>query len=725
MQTMMAIHSYAHRIARAMVQYASNCKYGKATRSALELYRTTMGKSWEDSPCVFRQIDTIGPKSIKALGVRGILTDKLELEATFHRTREFVMQVLKQAKALPRFNVTIVEENLDRNKHELQLRVTIKPMSQDMNLTGKAKRTGYSTGYNLSALFLRQDSSFIMLRRISAVKLKDKASDFLLNVSLTKRCDKIIATVGVIEYETKLDDSVYPPDLEPEAQTPEPVDSSDQEDSPESQELRQPNENNRRHHHCEGGETCGHALCGAGLSTSKQVPSTANLGTGSIKSASEGLYSRGDAMPSETRLIPKAGRSQSKDPHVSGLASERAHQARPGNTEHIITSIEKSNASREARFAHQLSSSDPEVIDCTDPKPQARTVRLHNSPLQEEVTAYDDSTMPIYEPSTQQGLSMHTQDDGYESVREDTPQDIVEVTGESDCHYTAPSGTNEWTHQHVPEDFNDDSQVARGSHLREASAADDIIDDFDLEQDIRNANERFLKRPATDEDLMGRESATMWKRLRFNTASPGLEVRGIQAANDDWYDNDISNVQLVNHRPPPSQTVITDQPVQHFHAFQTHEARPPYQHERHYDAEQSYNAPQSYYHDRPQDAPEPFDMYRTYDTQQTYQAPQAYDTLQAQVQAQAYDEIQPHEVEQTYGAPRLYEISYPYEASPPYEGGLPRETLEVYRSHEGGERSPPLYWRHDMPQDMDEADGTVQMNPAYWDEHANEMPASQ
>jgi hypothetical protein len=50
-----------------MAQVLAKREYGFALRSALELFRSVNGKAWEDTATIFRQIPTIGPKSMKKL----------------------------------------------------------------------------------------------------------------------------------------------------------------------------------------------------------------------------------------------------------------------------------------------------------------------------------------------------------------------------------------------------------------------------------------------------------------------------------------------------------------------------------------------------------------------------------------------------------------------------------------------------------------------------------
>jgi len=46
--------------------------YGKAVKSALELIHTISGNAWEDTATIFRQLVSIGPKSIGKLNEMGV-----------------------------------------------------------------------------------------------------------------------------------------------------------------------------------------------------------------------------------------------------------------------------------------------------------------------------------------------------------------------------------------------------------------------------------------------------------------------------------------------------------------------------------------------------------------------------------------------------------------------------------------------------------------------------
>jgi hypothetical protein len=46
--------------------------HGIAVKNALSLLHTICGKAWDFGPSIFRQIESIGPKSIIKLGLEGI-----------------------------------------------------------------------------------------------------------------------------------------------------------------------------------------------------------------------------------------------------------------------------------------------------------------------------------------------------------------------------------------------------------------------------------------------------------------------------------------------------------------------------------------------------------------------------------------------------------------------------------------------------------------------------
>ncbi|WVQ77811.1 hypothetical protein IAR50_007501 [Cryptococcus sp. DSM 104548] len=296
-QTLMAIYNHAPRIAKAIVQFALNREYGTAARSALELHRTIIGKAWEDSPTIFRQIPSIGPKSIRVLGQNGISTfeqlldvESERIQLWLNRNNEFARGIRDQARRMPRFHVSIEEEGMDYDgiTNVLNLRINIRPKSRVLSTEFKGKRGGFITLYNLSTLFLRQNGSFIGYRRLELRKLDNKATSFVLPVTLDKRCEKVMAIVA--EYETHLDDTVYPDDIkEPDVLPLHPADHTLVESDPEPED-RLPNGNFPCHHSCRDKESCQHNCCKVGIPSKKKRSkgvAAKESGKGNVKTATD------------------------------------------------------------------------------------------------------------------------------------------------------------------------------------------------------------------------------------------------------------------------------------------------------------------------------------------------------------------------------------------------------------------------------------------------------
>ncbi|KIR59314.1 ATP-dependent DNA helicase HFM1/MER3 [Cryptococcus bacillisporus CA1873] len=307
-QTLMAIYNHAPRIAKAIVQFTLNCEYGVAARSALELHRVVVGKAWEDLPTVFRQIPSIGPKSIRVLGQNGVTNfgqlldvESEKIQLWLNRGHVFARAIHEQARRMPRFHVTMEEENMDYDGtyNVLNLRVNIAPKTKVIATESKGKRGGFITQYNLSTLFLSQTGRFIGYRRLELKKLiKNKDNSFIIAVTLNKRCDSVTAIVGVdevagcstvISFNTDLDESVYPEDLE---------DDEDIEPPPSQRTLVEPtsgpeeellsNGNVRCHHSCKDKLACQHICCKSGVPPRKRNrASTRASGKSNVRTAED------------------------------------------------------------------------------------------------------------------------------------------------------------------------------------------------------------------------------------------------------------------------------------------------------------------------------------------------------------------------------------------------------------------------------------------------------
>ncbi|ODO08415.1 ATP-dependent DNA helicase HFM1/MER3 [Cryptococcus wingfieldii CBS 7118] len=374
-QTLMAIYNHAPRIAKAIVQFALNREYGTAARSALELHRTLSGKAWEDSPTIFRQIPSIGPKSICVLGQNGISTfeelldvgtEKIQL--WLNRNSEFARGIHDQARRMPRFHVSIEEEgmNYDGASNVLNLRINIRPKSKVLSTESKGKRGGFITLYNLSTLFLRQDGSFIGYRRMELRKLDNKDTSFVLPVTLDRRCEKVVAVVAAVdevagcctmeEYETHLDSSVYPEDMEEqdEALAQNPSQRTLVEPDPEPEE-RLPNGNVPCHHNCKDKQSCQHNCCKVGVPSRKKDKAAAKgAGNGNVKTETDRMKEtqktidalQGDSRPTAVakavqRVQQERSMSRSPSPIASSQKASQTAQPTPRNRTQSISGLGK------------------------------------------------------------------------------------------------------------------------------------------------------------------------------------------------------------------------------------------------------------------------------------------------------------------------------------------------------------------------------------------------
>lgn len=366
-QTLMAIYNHAPRIVKAIVQFTLNREYGIAARSALELHRVVVGKAWEDLPTVFRQIPSIGPKSIRVLGQNGVTNfDQLldveseKIQLWLNRGHDFARAIHEQARRMPRFHVTMEEENMDYDGtyNVLNLRVNITPKAKVIATESRGKRGGFIAQYNLSTLFLSQSGGFISYRRLELKKLiKNKDNSFIIAVTLNKRCDSVTAIVGVdevagcstvIQYSTNLDESVYPEDLEDDENVEQPPSQRTfVEPTPELEEELLPNGNVKCHHSCKDKLACQHICCKSGVPPRKRNRAGARVsGRSNVRTAADRIretqYSV-ESLREELRLVGKGVRRMRQGSQMSRSPSP-ASNVQTANHKAVIASEMQPNA---------------------------------------------------------------------------------------------------------------------------------------------------------------------------------------------------------------------------------------------------------------------------------------------------------------------------------------------------------------------------------------------
>lgn len=112
------IFRHCARVIKAAVDLALTRKDARTGYSALELWRSVNGYSWDKSRGVLRQIEGVGERGAKTLFSHGILSyqnvataDPLRLQTLLKRQTPFGHQLVKSAAALPQFNLRAVQCN--------------------------------------------------------------------------------------------------------------------------------------------------------------------------------------------------------------------------------------------------------------------------------------------------------------------------------------------------------------------------------------------------------------------------------------------------------------------------------------------------------------------------------------------------------------------------------------------------------------------------------------
>jgi ATP-dependent DNA helicase HFM1/MER3 len=115
------VFKHGIRILRCIADCQQELQDAVSVRNALQLERCLNAKVWENSSNELRQIDGIGPVSVKKLmnaGVRNIMMlESLEahqIESVLSRNPPFGTNILKSMKGIPRFEVSAQQMGVPR-----------------------------------------------------------------------------------------------------------------------------------------------------------------------------------------------------------------------------------------------------------------------------------------------------------------------------------------------------------------------------------------------------------------------------------------------------------------------------------------------------------------------------------------------------------------------------------------------------------------------------------
>ncbi|KAI9069106.1 P-loop containing nucleoside triphosphate hydrolase protein [Trametes sanguinea] len=208
------------RIARAIVEVAIMRRAGLFVKNALEVMRCLNAKAWEDRSVVFRQLDDIGLKSLKVLAENKVTTfaalrrmDPGLIEKLLNRKPPFGHEVLASVDQLPRYTVTISEEDMSVQKDGVEVELSIEcGLAQNMK-NQKAKKGKKQRRWDMTlVLTLTSDNTFVDFRRISTVALKESRT-FSVKASLTKPSQTIVVYVTSDTYAGVTVSAFYKPSV--------------------------------------------------------------------------------------------------------------------------------------------------------------------------------------------------------------------------------------------------------------------------------------------------------------------------------------------------------------------------------------------------------------------------------------------------------------------------------------------------------------------------------
>ncbi|KAN0059871.1 ATP-dependent DNA helicase MER3 [Thecaphora frezii] len=241
-----AIFRHAPRICKAMLDLSLDRSDGAMAKVTFELLRSLSGKAWDGSPAVLRQLEGIGEKSIKALAAGGLATlaevadaAPHEIELLLNRNPPFGSKVVRSARSLPRFELTVAERGSSsatggkgRRKRgsdsgdpedtvEVAIEVTV-ALRDYGDVTKKSRASGLPL--YVCVLSLSSDMDLYNFSRLPISKLSEPKS-FSVSCPLSRRGQKVVVLAGCDEVAGSLVRAELRPSV-PNAAFPTPVPAS-------------------------------------------------------------------------------------------------------------------------------------------------------------------------------------------------------------------------------------------------------------------------------------------------------------------------------------------------------------------------------------------------------------------------------------------------------------------------------------------------------------------
>ncbi|OSD08552.1 P-loop containing nucleoside triphosphate hydrolase protein [Trametes coccinea BRFM310] len=176
------------RISRAVVEVAIMRQAGLFVKNALEVMRCLNAKAWEDRSVVLAENKVTTFAALRRM-------DPGLIEKLLNRKPPFGHEVLASVNQLPRYTVTISEEDMSVKEDGIEVELSIEcGLAQNLQ-TQKSKKGKKQRRWDMTlVLTLTSDNTFVDFRRISTVALKESRT-FSVSAKLTKPSQTIVVYV--------------------------------------------------------------------------------------------------------------------------------------------------------------------------------------------------------------------------------------------------------------------------------------------------------------------------------------------------------------------------------------------------------------------------------------------------------------------------------------------------------------------------------------------------
>lgn len=210
----------APRICKAIATVALQKEDGEMLKNALALNRIISGKAWPNSAVIFRQIDSIGSKSIAVLGAKGFKTftrlartDPRHIEMLLNRQTGFGNKIVTAAKGFPEFHVTITQVTKVSETANAPVDIQFKlDITADGPIAGPSSKK-QAQSRSISVLALLSDGTYVAYRKANAKTLSIGDLSMTLTARIQYANQKFQIIVGLDQVSGCSTQVDYKPDV--------------------------------------------------------------------------------------------------------------------------------------------------------------------------------------------------------------------------------------------------------------------------------------------------------------------------------------------------------------------------------------------------------------------------------------------------------------------------------------------------------------------------------